>query len=135
MITETAKRIYSTSHKIENNDQTLFVSPAKSNNALLNSFSGADLSNNEIENSPDVGDFDKMTFINDDGVEEENFHGKVVLNLENCDENCESNSMPLTALRLPTEENQNENSEKKELETPNDENVKISKEQIEHRIS
>ena len=44
-----------------------------------------------------------MTFINDDG---ENFHGEVVLNLENCKSKSLNSSMPITGLRLPTEENE-----------------------------
>jgi hypothetical protein len=47
-----------------------------------------------------------MTFINDDGYEEEEFEGRVIFNLDNCDYIDESNSMPITGLRLPTEENE-----------------------------
>jgi len=46
-----------------------------------------------------------MTFINDDGYEEEDFNGEVFLNLENCESNSyNGSSMPITGIRLPTEE-------------------------------
>lgn len=57
-----------------------------------------------------------MKFVNDDGYEEEIFHGDVVFNFDNCEANSsnfEGSSMPLTALRLPTEEGDNENENEK----------------------